>query len=173
MSAPVAIFAIGNRGRGDDAAAPLLLDRLRSWLEGEGMSADFDLFEVYQLQLENALDMEGRGLVLFIDAERDAAAPVSFAAVAPASALAGMSTHALSPGAVLGVYRQFSGVEPPPAFVLGLRGVNFDLGAPVSTSTRAAMEEGWEWLRALCRCPRAEEWQTMTASACVVQAQPA
>ncbi len=60
MSAPVAIFAIGNRSRGDDAAAPLLLERLRPWLEGEGMAADFDLFEVYQLQLENALDLEGR-----------------------------------------------------------------------------------------------------------------
>ena len=29
MIAPIVVFAVGNRSRGDDAVAPLLLERLR------------------------------------------------------------------------------------------------------------------------------------------------
>jgi Ni,Fe-hydrogenase maturation factor len=34
--APVVILACGNPSRGDDALAPMLLDRLQNWLDQEG-----------------------------------------------------------------------------------------------------------------------------------------
>jgi hydrogenase maturation protease len=169
VTAPVAIFAVGNRSRGDDAVAPLLLDRLRAWLAEQGVAGGFDLFEEYQLQVENALDIEGRHLVLFIDAQRDADAPVRFEPVPEAAALSGHSSHALAPGAVLGVYRQVTGASPPPAFVLGIAATHFELGAPISAATRDSMEEGWVVLRSLCRHPRGEDWRAARSARAALQ----
>ncbi|MGE0357790.1 MAG: hydrogenase maturation protease [Burkholderiales bacterium] len=173
MTAPVAVFAVGNRSRGDDAAGPLLLERLRGWLDAEGLAGDFELFEAYQLQVENALDLEGRRLALFIDACRATPGPLAFCPVRACGIAAGGSTHALAPGSVLGVYRRVTGEAPPPAFQLGVRATDFELGSPVSAGTREAMEEAWRLLRELARAPRHSEWQTMSAVACAPRAPPA
>ena len=62
------VFGIGNRSRGDDAAGPLLVEGLAGWLEREGLGAQVDCLEEYQLQPEHALDLLGRRLALFVDA---------------------------------------------------------------------------------------------------------
>ncbi len=165
MTPAVAVFGIGNRSRGDDALGPLLLDRLREWLEGQGLAAGFELFEEYQLQVENALDLEGRRLALFIDACRDSPVPVAFGHVAAAPSLAGHSTHALAPGGVLGVFARVSAEAAPPAYLLAVRGSVFELGAPLSEAAGRALEEAWTLLRELARCPGHAEWQTMASVA--------
>ena len=128
MTAPVAVFGVGNRSRGDDALGPRLLDRLGSWLEARGLRERFDLFEEYQLQVENALDLEGRELALFIDAWRDAPAGAVLSRIGPAVTRMSCDTHRLEPGAVLDVHRRVTGREPPPAFALGVRAERFELG---------------------------------------------
>ena len=173
MTAPVAVFGIGNRSRGDDAVGPLILDRLREWLEAQGLAGDFELLEEYQLQVENALDLEGRRLALFIDACHEAPAPITFGPVGAAGIRAGHTTHALDPRAVLGVYMRVTGEAPPPAFVLGIRATEFELGSAPSVAALASMEDAWELLRALVRCPRHSDWQTMAAVARAPRAQPA
>lgn len=165
MTAPVAVFGIGNRSRGDDAVGPLLLDRLRDWVAEQGIGDRVELIEAYQLQVENALDLEGRRLALFIDACRDAPGPVAFGPVAAGPVLAGHSTHALAPGAVLGVYARVVAEAPPPAYLLAVRGTGFELGAPLSAEAGRALEEAWALLRDLARCPGHAEWQTMAAVA--------
>ncbi|MBL0140983.1 MAG: hydrogenase maturation protease [Betaproteobacteria bacterium] len=165
MSGAVAIFAVGNRSRGDDAVGPLLLDRLRVWLDDRGLSGDFELFEEYQLQVENALDLEGRRLALFIDACRETTEPVTFGPVGATALGVGHSTHSLSPGAVLGVYPRVTGEAPPAAFVLGIRAAQFDLGSEPAQATSDAMEAAWALLCSLCRCPSHAEWQTMATIA--------
>ena len=109
MTAGVVVFAVGNRSRGDDAIGPLLLDRLAAWLGGRTDAGDFELIDDFQLQIEHALDLAGRRLVLFIDAGVGTAAPFDLRAIAATASLAGHSTHALAPQAVLGVYRQITG----------------------------------------------------------------
>ena len=164
MTPAVAVFGVGNRSRGDDALGPLLLDRLRDWLEGQGLAAGFELFEEYQLQVENALDLEGRRLALFIDACRDAPVPVAFGPVA-AQGPAGHSTHELAPGGVLGVFARVSAEAAPPAYLLAVRGTGFELGAPLSEAAGRALEEARALLRELARCPGHAEWQTMASVA--------
>ena len=173
MTVPVAIVGIGNASRGDDAVGPLLLERLRGWLDGQGRSGEFELFEEYQLQVENALDLEGRRLALFIDACRESPSPVTFGPVGATGLRAGHSTHALDPGTVLGVYMRVTGEAPPPSFVLGVRATDFELGSPPSAAAREAMEDAWAMLCALVRCPRHADWQTMAAVARAPRAQPA
>lgn len=156
MSPDVVIFAIGNPSRGDDALGPLLMERLRDWLPLQPEGARFELVEDFQLQVEHALDLEGKSLALFIDAGSGTPAPYSFTPVRAAGDLAHTS-HALEPATVLHVQGKLQGTAPPPAFVLCVRGEAFELGEPLSPAALEHLEQAWERLQSLCRdaCPEA------------------
>jgi len=162
MQPGVVVLAAGNRSRGDDAIGPLLLERLASWLAAAGRSAEFELIDDYQLQIEHALDLQGRRLALFIDAGWRTPGPLEFYAIAPAAAAATGSTHALSPQAVLDVYRQIALGNPPPSFVLCVRGERFELGAGLSPSAEQHLEAAWRQLALLCAHPDAARWRAMS-----------
>ena len=124
--APVLVLAIGNPSRGDDALGPLAAQALAELaLPGVEVLPDF------QLQVEHALDLLGRSLVVFIDAAVTGVAPFEFRPLAPAADVR-HSTHSLSPAAVLDAYRRLTGEEPPSALLLAIRGYGFELGAPLS-----------------------------------------
>ena len=60
---PNLIFTWGNPSRGDDALGPAMYDLLQN----EDISG-VDLLTDFQLQIEHAIDLEGRERVLFVDA---------------------------------------------------------------------------------------------------------
>lgn len=161
MQPGVAVFAVGNRSRGDDAIGPLLLERLSSWLGAGAHSGGFALIEDYQLQIEHALDLLGKRLALFIDAGWDTPAPLAFYAIGAVRTPVARSTHELPPQGVLDVYRQVAHAEPPPSFVLCVRGERFELGDGLSGPAEAHLEAAWRLLMLLCRQPDAALWLAM------------
>lgn len=158
MTAPVVIFAVGNPSRGDDAIGPELYGRLAKSLENEGLADQFELIEDFQLQIEHALDLQGRQLALFIDAGENTPAPYTFKQIAPAIGIA-HTTHELPPEAVLQVYLQTEGSEPPPSFVLCVRGEEFELGEPLTATTSSYVEAAFGLLMQLCREATLVEWK--------------
>lgn len=160
MTAPVVVFAVGNPSRGDDAIGPALCARLAAWLEREGLAGQVELIEDFQLNIEHALDLQRRALALFIDAGENTPAPYLFERIFPA-ALATHSTHALPPQAVLQVYRQTEGAEPPPAFVLCVRGESFELGEPLSLSAQLRLDGAMDLLVQLMRQPHVAAWRDL------------
>lgn len=159
MQPEVVVFAVGNRSRGDDAIAPLLLERLGSALAGGAQAGEFALIEDYQLQIEHALDLQGKRLALFIDAGCGTPAPLDFRAIGPVPLA--RSTHELPPEGVLEVYRQIKAAEPPPAFVLCVRGECFDLGEGLSQAGQTHLEAAWRQLELLCARADAGTWRAM------------
>ena len=158
MIPPVVVFAVGNPSRGDDAIGPELCSRLEKWLESEGLADQFELIEDFQLQIEHALDLQGRQLALFIDAGANTPAPYAFERIFSSPAVA-HTTHALSPQAVLQVFRQTEGSEPPPAFVLCVRGEQFELGEALSGAASKHLEAAMALLAQLCRAPSLAAWE--------------
>jgi hydrogenase maturation protease len=154
---PVVIFAVGNPSRGDDAIGPQLYGRLLQWLENQDIAEQFELIEDFQLQIEHALDLSGRQLVLFVDAAENTPPPYVFQRIAASTAVA-HTTHALAPEAVLQVYRQTEGREPPPAFVLAVSGEAFDLGEPLTARAERHLEAAFDLLQQLCLLPALDEW---------------
>ena len=157
MLAPVVVFAVGNPSRGDDALGPLLAERFAAELEEGALDGDFELVEDFPLQVEHALDLQGRVLALFIDAGTGTLAPYDFRMIRPAAGY-GHTTHALAPEAVLQVYRQTQGEEPPAAFLLCIRGESFELGEGLTPEAAGHLEAALELLRELARSPSAEAW---------------
>ena len=158
MVAPVLIFAVGNESRGDDALAPLLLRRLDAWLQKEGRSADFELIEDFQLQVEHAMDIAGRRLVLFIDAGMDTPAPYAFYRAQSRDASTPYR-HALTPEAVLAVYQQVYREAPPPAFILCIRGEQFELGSSLSPAADSRLNSAMNFMQQLLQETEATAWE--------------
>jgi hydrogenase maturation protease len=130
----VLVLAIGNPSRGDDALGPLAAQRLAELaLPGVEVLTDF------QLQVEHALDLLGRSLVVFIDAAASGSAPFELRPLEPAADVRHTS-HSLSPAAVLDTYRRLTGEAPPPARLLAIRGHDFELGAPLSSAASSSLQ---------------------------------
>jgi len=142
MIAPLLVFGWGNLSRGDDALGPLFVLRLRERLGAAQTRVDF--LDDYQLQVEHALDLRGRERVLFVDCSVRCAAPFEVTALEPARD-ATFTTHAMSPAAVLHVYREMEHREPPPCTVLEIHGERFELGTEPSGAALAALESAVDW----------------------------
>jgi len=144
-AAPVLVLAVGNPSRGDDALGPLAAQRLAA-LELSGVEVLTD----FQLQVEHALDLLGRRLVVFIDAAASGDAPFELRAIQPAPDMC-HCTHSRSPAAVLDAYRRLIREEPPPARLLAIRGHAFELGATLSEAAAANMDAALAALTASLR----------------------
>lgn len=143
MTAPILIFAIGNESRGDDALAPLLLRSL------EDHAGQFELVEDYQLQVEHVTDLCERSAVLFVDADVSCTEPFHLSRIAAAKD-GSYTSHVMTPFALLHTYRQVYGTDAPPAFLLRIRGYDFELGNPLSDRAAANLEAAAERVRELC-----------------------
>jgi hypothetical protein len=95
--------------------------------------------------------------VLFIDAGQNTPTPFIFARIYPSTATA-HTTHALPPEAVLQVYRQMEDKEPPPSFVLCVRGEGFELGADLTPAAMAGIEAAMDLLERLIQKPNLDDW---------------
>lgn len=155
MPVPILIFAIGNESRGDDALAPLLLRSLEGSAETAGR---VELIEDYQLQVEHVTDLLDRSAVLFVDADLSCAEPFHFSGIA-AEKDSSYTSHVMTPFALLHVYRQVYGADAPPAFLLRLRGYDFELGKPLSDKAAANLELAAKLVRELCTEPGLQRWR--------------
>jgi len=146
MVAPTLVLAWGNLSRGDDALGPMLLDALRARLP-EVQLAQIEFLEDFQLQIEHALDMVGRQQVLFVDASLNCCVPFEVTVV-HAEADASLTTHTLSPQALMQVYQTLQGEATPPCTLLAIRGEAFELGEPPSPSALAHLDAALQWAQA-------------------------
>lgn len=127
MTKPVLLFAYGNLSRGDDALGPLLLEHIQGQLDADRI----EILTDFQLQIEHALDLQQRELVLFVDASVAGNKAINFTELQP-SRDRSYTTHAMSPAAVLDVYRSIHQHMPPPSFLLSIRAEQMELGEGLS-----------------------------------------
>lgn len=139
MIRPILIFGWGNPSRGDDALGPLFVEHIAAL-----KLPQVECLTDFQLQIEHALDLEGRDLVVFVDASLEADPPFAITRIFPALD-ASISTHAVSPQAVMQVYVELQDREPPPCFVLAIHGESFALGSSLSPIARKSLEAACTW----------------------------
>ncbi len=114
----IKLIGYGNPGRGDDGLGPAFAEVIAA-AELPGLSVRID----YQLSVEHALWIADAECVVFVDAMIDDGTPYRFMPAHPATA-GGVTSHALSPGSVLGLTRTLYG-QTPVASLLGISGVQF------------------------------------------------
>jgi hydrogenase maturation protease len=132
-AARVLVLGWGNPSRGDDALGPELVARLEALAADRPGWRQHTFLTDFQLHPEHALDLAERDLVLFADASIEVSAPFCLSRLVPAQDRS-FTTHAMSPSAVLAVYRQMFDQEPPRAYLLAIRAEAFELGEPMGTA---------------------------------------
>ncbi len=143
MTAPFLILGWGNPSRGDDALGPLFVERTAAL-----QLPQVECITDFQLQVEHALDLDGRERVLFVDASLAADPPFAISELSPARD-ASISTHALSPEAVMQVYVELHDRPPPRCLLLAIRGEQFELGSALSAAAGANLAAALERCRNL------------------------
>lgn len=134
------VIGYGNPGRGDDGLGPRLAETVAGW-GIPGVDTVWD----YQLNVEHAADIASAELVVFADAALEADDPFSLLRVDPSDATH-FSTHSMPPEAVLETCREVYGAVPP-AFILAMKGEDFELGEGLSEAAAGRLEKAGEFLR--------------------------
>ncbi len=157
MIKPVLVFGYGNLSRGDDALGVLLLQQLQQ----QQLFEHVDFLDDFQLQIEHALDLENRKLVLFVDASVACLQAFDFVELKPAQDKS-YTTHAMSPAAVLSVYLSIQRKTPPPCFLLSIQGESFELGDGLSMAAAKHLADAGQFAeRLLVDCQR-DFWLAQT-----------
>ncbi len=133
---PLLVYGIGNVGRQDDGVGPLLVERLAALGDLAGVTYEAG----YQLAPEDALLMCAQASVLFVDATvaPNATEPYSCSVVEPCSEFS-FTSHALSPGALLGLCQRLYG-RAPHAWVLAIPAYEFEVNAAPSARAAANLQ---------------------------------
>jgi hydrogenase maturation protease len=156
--APILIFGYGNPSRGDDALGPAFLQRLETHPDLVQAPSAFETLTDFQLQIEHALDLEGRSLVLFVDASVSAPAPFNLTRLSPAQDDS-YTTHAMSPASVLAVFEKISDNSLPPVYLLSIRGYEFELGAAICEMAKQNLDQAVELITGLLDSDDLDNWQ--------------
>ncbi|WP_333873768.1 hydrogenase maturation protease [Methylobacter sp.] len=157
MPKPILLFGYGNLSRGDDALGPLLLE----YVESHCCVDSIEILSDFQLQIEHALDLENRRLVLFVDASVACDNAFDFAVLEPARDKS-YTTHAMSPAAVLDVYQSIKNQTPPPSFLLSIKADAFELGDGLSANAEINLVEACSFAERLLSNPDLDFWLQQT-----------
>lgn len=155
MPKPVLVFGYGNPSRGDDALGPLLVEYVQDHCDTDGIDVLID----FQLQIEHALDLEHRELILFADASVACEAPFELNELEPALEI-GYTTHALHPASVMAVFQSIRKQPPPPCFLLAVKGEAFELGESLSASAERHLRQAESFIEVLLQNPRPAAWRS-------------
>ncbi len=157
--AKLLLFGYGNPGRGDDALGPELIWRIAQ-MHLAGVECQNDM----QLQVEHVTDLADCDRVMFIDADMSCAEPFDLSGIKPEKD-GSYTSHAMTPTALLHAYRQVYGKDAPPAFLLRIRGHDFELGDPLSDKASANLEAATKLVIELCTAVNQPVWREYLVSA--------
>jgi len=156
MENGILVYGYGNPGRQDDGLGPALVERL----EGDrlpGVATDSN----YQLQIEDAVAVAGKGTVIFVDATVSGEGPFTFAELEPSGEIA-FTTHSVSPGSVLALCSELYRMDVR-AYVLAIRGYGWEFTEGLTPAAEKNLDEAYRFLKgALMEIINASEAETIT-----------
>lgn len=152
---PILVFGYGNLSRGDDALGVLMLEHIEAHFSLENI----DLLTDFQLQIEHALDLENRELVVFVDASVKSDIAFEFTRLQPVRDLS-HTTHAMSPAAILDTYQTIKKESPPPCFLLAIGADSFELGEDLGEKAKQNLAQACEFMGVLLNNPTLDFWQS-------------
>ena len=152
---PILVFGYGNLSRGDDALGVLMLEHIEARFD----LTNIDLLTDFQLQIEHALDLENRELVVFVDASVKSETVFEFTQLQPIRDLS-HTTHAMSPAAILDTYQTIKKQMPPPCFLLAIGAESFELGEDLGEKAKQNLAKASEFMDTLLNNPTFNFWHS-------------
>lgn len=134
----ILVIGYGNPGRLDDGLGPALAERLAQADLPDGVTIDSD----YQLNVEDAQAIAAHDVVVLADAATSGPEPFSFTRLLPSPDTLSFSTHSVTPAEALGLAVQLFGAGDVEAWLLGIRGYEFnEFGERLCEAAQANLDQ--------------------------------
>ncbi len=140
----ILIYGYGNPARQDDGLGQALIEIAEQWLKTTRME-QVTLDSNYQLQVEDVANIHDKELVVFVDASMEQIGDYHMEPVVP-DPQASFTMHSVSPGYILALCQKVYG-EHPQAYLLHIRGYEWDLTESLTPAARLNLEKAWEALK--------------------------
>ncbi len=140
----ILIYGYGNPGRQDDGLGNQFVELFEDWVKEQKLEG-FEFDSNYQLNIEDAAAVADKDLVIFIDAsiediENFILTPVD------ASTKVAFTTHAASPGYIMGlskkIYNKF-----PPTYLLHIKGYEWDFKEGLTKKAKQNLEDSLKTMK--------------------------
>lgn len=160
---PVLLFAYGNKSRGDDALAPLLLDSIKQQGITQTAGHPIKFLTDYQIQVEHVMDLQGCERILIIDAHKSLDQAYKFYPVLQrAESL--YTTHGMSPQTLLHTYVQVFQRKAPMTSMMAIQGSSFELGEGLSYLAQLNLRLATEFIKTILQQPDFSVWDEILES---------
>ncbi len=131
------VYGFGNPGRQDDGLGILLAEKWEEWARTYGID-HIDFEYNYQLNIEDAHTISKYKRVVFVDASVEEIENIKLVKVVPTEKTE-FTMHAMHPGFVLHLCQNLY-EKTPEAFLLSIKGYEFEFMEPVTVKAHENME---------------------------------
>lgn len=139
-TARVLVLGYGNPGRQDDGLGPAAAEAVQEF-GVPGLTVEIN----YLLNIEDAADAAENDCVLFLDAAETGPEPFHVREVGPAEEVA-FTSHIVKPEVIVAICRKHFG-RTPRAWLMAIRGYEFELQEGLTDTARANLELAIAYLR--------------------------
>lgn len=140
----VLVYGYGNPGRQDDGLGNEMVNMLNTWIPDHDISC-ISTDSNYQLNIEDAEKVSENDVVIFVDATRDKINEYKFSKVEPSGAKVEFTMHAVSPAFVIDLCKKLFNRQPD-AYLLEIRGYQWELGEGLSDNAKLNLEQAYQFL---------------------------
>ena len=138
--ARILVLGYGNPGRQDDGLGPAAAEAVEQ-LGLPGVTVEVN----YLLNIEDAADAAEHDAVLFLDAAATGSEPFAIRTVHPAEEAA-FTSHIVKPEVIMAICRKHFD-RTPPAWLMAIRGYEFELQEGLTDPARANLDQAIAHLR--------------------------
>jgi len=140
----ILIYGYGNPGRQDDGLGNKFIEMIEEWVNEQNLEG-FEFDSNYQLNIEDAAAVADKDLVIFVDASTEEIENFILTPV-DASTKVAFTTHAASPGYIVGLSKKLYN-KFPPTYLLHIKGYEWDFREGLSVKAQQNMEKSLEMMK--------------------------
>jgi len=140
----ILIYGYGNPGRQDDGLGIFLSEKIDNWIKEENIlsvKVDYN----YQLNIEDALEIADKNLVIFIDASKEEINDYYLTKVKPSDRLE-FTTHTVSPSYLLNLCKVIYN-KTPDIYLLHIKGYKWEFLEEMTEDAKNNLSKAYDFLK--------------------------
>jgi len=140
----ILVYGYGNPGRQDDGLGVFIAEKIDNWIKKEriqSVKVDYN----YQLNIEDAAEMEDRDIVIFADASKEEINDYLLTRVKPSDKPA-FTTHSISPSYLLNLCNVIYN-KSPEIYLLHIKGYEWDFLGEMTKGAKSNLKKAYGFLK--------------------------
>lgn len=140
----ILVYGYGNPGREDDGLGNAMIEMLEQWKTEQSLTSLY-LDANYQLNIEDATEMQGKDLVIFVDASIDETVEQYKLVPVKPSPKVEFTMHATSPGFIMHLCEQIYGYTPP-TWIMHIKGYSWNMKEALTPEARKNLQLAYQYI---------------------------